>query len=329
MFRNILVPLDGSAFSRTAIPYALALAPESEGVLQLVSAVDVAAALSGAGYAGNLAAGAPAYGGVSEVPAGAMELVGASRQAREEELSATAEEVQAAVGAGASVRWAVVDGAPSEAVTARAAESGADLVVMSTHGRGGLERAWLGSIADRLVRRLTVPLLLVRPAEDEPEGARVFDRLPTIRRILVPLDGSELAEAALPLAAGVARRSGAGVVLVRVTGIGVLVDSPYIPPAIDTAAEVEGERREAWRYLEGVAERLGSEGVEVDGLEVREGPPAAAILELAREGADMVAMATHGRGGFRRWLLGSVSDKVLRGADVPVLLVRPEDPEDD
>lgn len=327
MFRHIMVPLDGSEFSKVALPYALSLTHDPGSVVELISAVDAAAALSGAGYAGNLAAGAPAYGAAADIPTGATEIIEAMRRGREEELRATADEVRS--GTEGEVRWSVVHGEPSQAIETGVEASGADLVVMSTHGRGGLERAWLGSVADRLIRRLGVPLLLVRPAEGEKERSRPIDGAPAIRRVLVPLDGSPLSETALLPAARLARGLGAAVVLVRVPGVNVTVGSPYPPAAGGAGAPGAGEQsREAGAYLSSVAERLRGDGVEVAGVEVREGSPAATILELAREQADVIAMATHGRGGVKRWLLGSVSDKVVRGADMPVLLTRPDDPRD-
>lgn len=333
MFRHIVIPLDGSAFSRTAIPYAHALASNADVGLELVSAVDTAAALLGAGYPGDLAAGATTSG--AGVPAVALELVEASREGREKELEALARKLGTATGG--TVGWVVLDGEPGEAVAGRVEEGEADLVVMSTHGRGGLDRAWLGSVADRLIRRLTVPLLLVRPEEEEgtgevadlesdEDGPELALESARIRRVLVPLDGSELAEAILDPAARLARQTGASLVLLRAIDPMLPTDAPYLPATVEgTEARFEERHEEARTYLDGVAERLRGEGVDVADAEVREGRAAPTILERAGEGADLVAMATHGRGGLRRWLLGSVSDKVLRGADRPVLIVRPED----
>lgn len=328
MFRRIVVPLDGSPFARAAVPYALALATEPDSTVELVSAVDVLSALGGTSYAGDISAGAGTgigWGASPDIPAAANQLIEASRSGREEDLGATAERLRSATGT--TVRWTVLDGEPSDAVARQIEETDAELVVMSTHGRGGMERAWLGSVADRLIRRVTVPLLLVRPREDEPKGEGGLAAAPAMGRVLVPLDGSALAEAALGPAARLARSVGATVVLVRVTQPVGFVGSPYVAPIAEEEGEDEGreEQEEARRYLTEVAERLRSDGIEVADPEVREGVPAATILDVARERADIVAMATHGRGGFRRWLLGSVSDKVVRGADLPVLLVRPAD----
>jgi nucleotide-binding universal stress UspA family protein len=324
MFRHILIPLDDSAFSKTAIPFAVALAASPDTDLELVSAVNTAAALMGGGYPGDLAADGTTAG--AGMPAMALEFLEASREAREGELEAVAGALEAATSG--SVRWTVLDGEPSTMVAARVEEGDVDLVIMSTHGRGGLDRAWLGSVADRLIRRLTVPLLLVRPEEEDDQEADLALEPASIRQVLVPLDGSELAEAILDPVEALAARTGASLVLLR-TMARPHNDAPYLPATVEgTRARFEERREQARIYLEQVAERLRAGGVDVAGVEVREGDAAPTILERAREGADLVAMATHGHGGLRRWLLGSVSDKVLRGADRPVLMVRPEDRDD-
>lgn len=322
VFRHILVPVDGSAFSRSAVPYALALATAPDAVIELVSALDPASLLTGSIYPGDLSVGAPAYGSGAEVPVGAPEMMEASRRRIEKQLEATAEEIQASTEA--TVRWKLLEGEPSEAIAAQVETGGAELVVMSTHGRGGLERAWLGSVADRLIRRVDIPVLLVRP-EAEADRGREAPHVHAVRRVLVPLDGSQVAEAALGPASRIAEQAGASLVLLRVTEPDRLLDPPYSVSSTPRDSEKEGEdiQIHARRYLTDVADRMRSRGVEVEDVEVREGAPASAILDLVGEHGDMVAMATHGRGGIKRWLLGSVSDKVLRGADLPVLLVRP------
>lgn len=326
MFRHIIVPLDGSDFSRTALPYAVSLAAAADAEVEVVSSVEPLALFGGAGYAVDFTAGVGGYGSAMEGPA-AAELVEATRSGREKDLRSTAEEIRAA--GVATVRWSLLDGEPSEMVGAHVEESGADLVVASTHGRGGLERAWLGSVTDRLVRRLTVPVLLVRPDEEGAEGDPDLARRPALQRVLVPLDGSRLAEAALEPARRLARTTGASMILLRITEPAWDVGSPYLPRIQEQQAQhMDEQRREAGRYLEGVADTLRADGIEVFDIETREGPPSSTILSVARERADLVVMATHGRGGLRRWLLGSVSDKVIRGGTLPVLLVRPSEEED-
>ncbi len=315
MYKHIVVPLDGSEFSRTAIPYALSLASPGS-VVELVSSVEVVATLTGAGFTGDISAGIPGYGTGTQIPA-AADLLESSRRNREEHLEATAESISTE----ATVRWTLLEGSPADAVAAHVEETGADLVVLSTHGRGGLERAWVGSVADRLVRALTVPMLLIRPTDES--GA---DREPAIRRILVPLDGSSHAEAVLEPVRDAARALDAEIVLLRVVEPDLVLGSPYIPHA---ARELEEHHdavsREAVEYLDGIATGLEAQGVRVAAREVRMGVPARAISGVTDAEADMVAMATHGRGGLRRWVLGSVSDKVLRRGTRPMLLVRPEE----
>lgn len=150
--------------------------------------------------------------------------------------------------------------------------------------------------------------------------------------ILVPLDGSELAETALAHAEGLARKLGSRLLLVRVdnlpaTLIGEVapMEGPLPPELIEDAIEAETE--ESKDYLTKTAQRLKDDGMAVE-WEVVEGDPAHAIVETAHQrGADLIAMATHGHSGLRRLVLGSVADSVVRGSHLPVLLVRPPVPE--
>jgi nucleotide-binding universal stress UspA family protein len=150
--------------------------------------------------------------------------------------------------------------------------------------------------------------------------------------ILVPLDGSPLAEAALTHAEGLARKLGSRLLLVRVdslpaTLIGEVapMGGPMPPELIEDAIEAETE--ESKEYLGKTAQRLKDDGLPVE-WEVVEGDPAHSIIETAHQrGADLIAMATHGHSGLRRLVLGSVADSVVRGSHLPVLLVRPPVPD--
>jgi nucleotide-binding universal stress UspA family protein len=192
--------------------------------------------------------------------------------------------------------------APALATYAR--ESGCRLVVLSTHGRGGYERAWLGSVTDEMVRLGRVPLLVVKP-DTAPSGA--------FRRILVPLDGSPLAEAILEHAAGIARLDPeAELLLLQV-----------VPPTVRGDLEPAQEMA-AREYLDAVGDRLGREGVRARARLERARNVAAAILETAAaESADLLALSTHGRTGLARVALGSVADKLVRASALPVLIFRP------
>jgi len=193
------------------------------------------------------------------------------------------------------------------------------LVVMTTHGRSGLGRWVLGSIADKIVHAAPVPVYVVR-ATDAPATAAP----PGFKRILVPLDGSPAAEAALDEATALARATGGALVLVRV---------PTVPGYATVIPETAGwipqllrdKAVEAAAYLGALAERLRGDGLDVttDVEIVAVGTVAEGILAAAADHeADLVVMSTHGRTGFRRWMLGSVADGVLHHTGVPLWLVR-------
>ncbi len=146
-----------------------------------------------------------------------------------------------------------------------------------------------------------------------------------IKRILVPLDGSELAERALRYAKELAKPLGASLILLRVVNSLELSSaqafSGYLPAEVYDAA-FEDARRAARDYLEHTAKRLAAEGIQVDWV-MRTGDPAGEVIEHEREcGCDLVVMSTHGRSGIARWVFGSVADRILRGGTIPVLLVR-------
>jgi nucleotide-binding universal stress UspA family protein len=202
-------------------------------------------------------------------------------------------------------------------------EMGIDLVVMSTHGRGGIRRAWLGSVADHLIRHLEIPVLLVRPGEGEAAPAHPFRG----GQILVPLDGSPLAEGALHWGVTLARAWDAEITLLQVVRPVVHSTDPVLPLALPSAFD-EGLttmcRTHAQDYIDGIVQELHEQGIRATGVAALGWYAADSILEVAPpERVAAIVLATHGRGGLRRLALGSVADKVVRGADVPVLVYRP------
>jgi nucleotide-binding universal stress UspA family protein len=199
---------------------------------------------------------------------------------------------------------------------------GIDLVVMTTHGRGALSRFWLGSVADELVRRAPVPILLVRPQEGEKTLDIAQDQI--FRHILIPLDGSALSEKILEPAVAIGKLMQADYTLLRVIELMLPANfSPDYSVGVDQQL-LELLQVDARHYLEGVAERLRGQGLQVQTKIVFNYQPAVAILEEAgKQEIDLIAMETHGHGGLTRLLVGSVADKVLRSAGVPVLLHRP------
>ncbi|NIX24706.1 MAG: universal stress protein [Actinobacteria bacterium] len=223
--------------------------------------------------------------------------------------------------AGLEVETTIRGGPIGETIQAVAAEQGADLLVMSTHGRGPFSRTWLGSVADAVTRTSEVPVLLIRPdGEEAPDLATDIE----LRHVLIPLDGSTLAESVLETALSLGGGWDARYTLLRVVRYPTQTVSAYLP---DTARMIEEKVREetaaADEYLSGQVTRLRELGVTVEGRVSVANSVGRGIIRHADEvAADMIALASHGRGGVRRAVLGSVADKVVRGAAQPVLVVR-------
>jgi nucleotide-binding universal stress UspA family protein len=287
MLDSILVPLDGSSLAERAVPYATALAGAARAKLVLMRALPIR----------------PPGSAIDE-----QEGIRSELEHYADGLRATGLTVDVIVH-----RVYVVDVA--RAICAAAEERHAGLIVMSTHGRSGLDRWIYGSVADTVLRQSEIPVLLVPPPAEQP--------LPTDRplRVLVPLDGSELAEEALGIAEQLAETVGAELVLLRVVeppGYALYGDGfAYLP------YDEEAELNDARAYLQAHVDRLRADGKPA-AMRVVLGPPATVVTQAAQEtGADLVAMATHGRGGLARLVLGSIAASTLQRATVPVLLVRP------
>jgi nucleotide-binding universal stress UspA family protein len=218
---------------------------------------------------------------------------------------------------GLKVTARTVHGDATSVILDASVDMPADLIVMSTHGRGGIGRWLYGSVADQVLVRATVPVLLVPAACDHPwsDDRRL--------KILVPLDGSDLSEAALGPARALSHAIGANLLLLRVVeqdaGVVWGVDRIGVPIQRVTPDEL-GEARQ---YLEDIASPPGPVDTSVD-VQIDEGDPSAVISRIVRqEGVDLIAMATHGRTGLARLTMGSVATSTLERAHVPVLLVRP------
>ena len=206
-FRSVLLPLDSSPFAEQAIPWAAAIARKARARLRLALV--------------HQPPFPPPLDRSNVRLYTRIEL--AVRKAERDYLRRVAARIREA--GAIQLATAHLSGSPAPALADYAREVGADLVVMTTHGRGGLQRVWLGSVADQLVRSLDVPVLLVRPEEVAP-----VQRVPALEEILVPLDGSRWAEAALPSALGVATLFGARLLLVQVVEpVMLLLDGPVRP----------------------------------------------------------------------------------------------------
>lgn len=218
----------------------------------------------------------------------------------------------------------VLDGPIPTTLGAYAAAIDADLVVMTTHGRGGLARFWLGSVADSFVRHSHVPVLLIHPNE-ATDGPVQIPHIPP-RKICVALDGSPYAEQVLGRALALDTRGTAEYLFVQVVDAMIIASAPFTPELLQQDLSLTAERqKEAQRYLEKLAAPFRAQGHRIQTHVVIDPQPALAILRAARaHKIDVIALATHGRGGVRRLLLGSVADKVVRATDRPILLYRPQ-----
>ncbi len=203
-------------------------------------------------------------------------------------------------------------------------DSRGSLVVMTSRGQGGLRRLWLGSVADAVIRGSSVPVLLVRP-EEHPSPQPVLENL---NRILVPLDGSALAETILEPATELASLAGAELILVQVIQpVGSPLEPRSTAPQTFDVELTNGRREEATGYLTSLAERCRNTGVKATYAAPLGGNVADTILGLAEAPTiGLLAMATHGRGGLKRLILGSVADKLVRTAPCPLLVYRPPAP---
>ena len=294
MFKNILIPLDGTPVAAAALPYAQAVATRTGARLILVRAAHLQRPLGNALDQQRVIAEAEDYLAVHG-----------------QKLAKHGFEVETGVPfGGAAANWIV------EETDLRRA----DLVVMATHDRIGPDRWVHGSVAEVVVGRAHVPVLLVGPSH----GAQLAERLTSERPVLVvPLDGSELAEAALPFAREFAATFGGQLVLVGVVpGPGYLVAAQGGVLTYG-AADYESLQADAETYLNGIASQLTADGVRV-AVSVRCGIPAQQIAATASErGAAAVVMASHGRTGMVRSILGSVAGQTLHHSPCPVMLIRP------
>jgi nucleotide-binding universal stress UspA family protein/predicted transcriptional regulator len=298
--KSLVVALDGSERGEAVLPWATYLA-RTHGLTLVLGRV----------VPWPIYAGMDGMGGYI-TPELFDEMIQAGREAATSYLEGLRDQLAPT---GLTVELQVREGSAAEGILDLADDVGALAVVMSTHGRGGVTRLVLGSVAERVLQLATVPILLVRATGAETAAT------PGLQRLLVPLDGSALAEAALDVALDVAE-PGATVLLTRVVRpveFEVLgsagLDSEINQVATDRAVA------EAQDYLARLQQARGGGQATIQAL-VALGRAADQILQAAREqSSDLIVMATHGDTGPARWFIGSVADEVLRHADRPILLV--------
>jgi nucleotide-binding universal stress UspA family protein len=296
MYRQILVPLDGSAFAEAALPLALELSRRTGADVHLATVLEPVTSFAYEGWEGAAVEWINKYlGNVTERLEGQ---------------------------AGGKITSAVLSGHTVEMLQTEAEALKADIVVMATHGRGALSRLWLGSVADGFLRQADRPVLLVRPLEDA-EPPTTFEQ--AFETLLVPLDGSELSECALRHAVEFGELFDSAYHLTRIVSYPVDIASPYLPHTAQLNQEIMVDaKRGSADYLEAHAENMRRRGLRVTTSVAVDAQPGHGILSEAEAvGSDAMAMATHGRSGISRVILGSAADKVLRGTHAPVLLYRP------
>lgn len=300
MYSKILIPLDGSKTAEKVLPYARYLAGNFKIPVELLAVVDIAE------MAAHMAAEKARFLDTM------VEDATRSSETYLRNVTATFP--------GANVKNTVVKDRAEDAIIEKGEADKNALITMATHGRSGLNRFLLGSVAEKVLRGSTNPLLLVRATEvAKAEGEAGF------KAIIVPLDGSELAESVLPMVADVAKKLGLEVTLFRAFHI------PYNAYAGDEGFyavnydELIGAvRDEANEYLEKKAAEIKKLGVEKVSCLTKEGFAGDEIISLANKTpGGLIAMCSHGRSGVKRWVLGSVTETVVRHSSDPVLISRP------
>jgi len=299
MYRVIMVPVDGSAFSREAVFHGLRLAEKNAAQLRLVRVCSTPMVLGGLDTA------------ILEGKVWSSE-----RDSMLAQLYRLAAECRA--NAHVDVIATLEDGPIADALRGHALRHSVDLIVMATHARKGIARVWLGSVADRLIRETGIPVLAVRP----PLLATEIASGPSFKRILVALDGSALAEKSLKPALVLASLEQAEITLLRV------VNSEDHIPAGEMHASTGPARAtdvdDAQRYLAGLTVMLAEHRVSIHSAVVIAADIPRAILGFAEtHGSDLVAIATHGRGGVARVVIGSVADRVMTEGGISTLVLHP------
>jgi nucleotide-binding universal stress UspA family protein len=299
MHTKILVPLDGSKTAEKVLPYARYLAGKLRISVELLAVIDMA----------EMATHIPAekarfFESMIEdsVRNSAGYLRGVAKTFRD-----------------ADVRCTVEKGRADAVIVEKGQANTGMLICMATHGRSGLDRFLLGSVAEKVLRATANPLMLVRATEEAKAQGEA-----TLKSIIVPLDGSELAESVIPMAAEVAKKLQLEVILFRAYHI------PYYAYAgdetsfgVDYDELIMGVRDEATEYLQRKATEVKKLGVETVTFVTEEGFAADKIIALGRKSPDnLIAMCSHGRTGVKRWVLGSVTEAVVRHSGDPVLVAR-------
>lgn len=297
MYTKMLIPLDGSKTAEKVLPYARFLAGKLKIPVELLAVVDMAEM-------------------ATHIPAEKARFFDSMIEEGVKNSASYLRGVAATFG-DADVKCAVEKGQADAVIIEKAETDTRMLICMATHGRSGLDRFLLGSVAEKVLRAAANPLLLVRATEEaKSDGTAV------LKSMVVPLDGSELAESIIPMVA--AKELGLEVVLFRAYHIPTYAyagDETY--SVVDYDELIVGVRDEATEYLEKKVAEVKHLGVEKVSFVTEEGFAADKIIALGRKTPDnLIAMCSHGRTGVKRWVLGSVTEAVVRHSGDPVLVLR-------
>ena len=292
MVSKILVPLDGSIAAEAVLPYVERIATAANVRISLFAAVDR--------------------------PRDWGEDTGGDLKGERHEAESYLRRLQArlASATGNDVEAEVVASDPAAGILAAAETRHPDLIAMTTHGRSGVARWVLGSVAAKVLHATHTPLLLVRPPADGKQG-----NTSSLKKLLVPLDGSDLSASVLPFAGDLAKRLEASVVLFHAVYEPVM-NYPGAEAVFDTPV-LEGMEAGAREFLASAGNGLTEQGVKAEVVAAIGNATDAIVWAAEREGADLIVMSTHGRSGIGRIVLGSVADGVVRRTSLPVILVRP------
>jgi nucleotide-binding universal stress UspA family protein len=300
MYTQMLVPLDGSNTAEKVLPYARYFAGKLKIPVQLLAVVDVAE------MATHLSVDKARF---------LDTIIEESIRSSEIYLRDVAKTFL-----GAEVKCTVEKGRAKEVIIEKGKTDMGMLITMSTHGRSGLNRFLLGSIAEKVLRGSANPLLLVRATKEEKSEGEA-----ALKSIIAPLDGSKLAESVLPMVAGLAKKLDLEVILFRAYYV------PYRPYAnnesyfasVDHSELIASLRGAAAEYLETKTAEVKKLGVDKVTYAVKEGIASDEIIALVRQTPNnLIAMCSHGRTGMERWVVGSITETVVRHSNGPVLVVR-------
>ena len=284
MYEKILVPLDGSKNSEEALSYAALIAKTGDAQVSVLSVAD-----------GD----------------GAKRWFSDYLYQQEQKLQQR----------GVNAVSLVTCGAAADEILNFAEKNEVQLIIMSSHGSGGMSRWTIGSVSNKVIRESYVPLLLIKTG-----AVPTASRRDSIRRMLVSLDGSRLSEEAIPFAVDLGNKLNSEIVLMRVNEAPRLAAyvSPEFVPGWDEYHQraISGMQSGIQGYLEKMENTLQSQGVKVH-TRTTSGEAAHGIISYAESNdIDVVAMTTHGQSGYSHWAFGSVADKVVHGVSKPVLLLR-------